>query len=163
MKKFAAILIILGIIVALGAMSAIPKKSAENILDTVSNPQQKDTGNMSIAVTPAQKVEVFLFHRTQRCTTCIAIGKLSGQTIEEQFAPEVINGKVIFREVNIDEPENKALAEKFQASGSSLFINAIRGGSDNIQEDVNVWRLTGDQVAFKNYLAGKINGLLGKQ
>jgi hypothetical protein len=104
-----------------------------------------------------------LFHRTQRCTTCIAIGKLSGQTVEERFGPEVLSGKVVFREINIDEPQNKELAEKFKASGSSLFINAVREGSDNIQEDMEVWRLTNSPDDFKNYLAGKINILLGKQ
>ena len=118
---------------------------------------------MSIAAAPAQKVEVFLFHRTQRCTTCIAIGKLSGQTIEERFGLEVLSGKVAFREVNIDEPQNKELAEKFKAGGSALFINTIRDGNDNIQEDMEVWRLTDDPAAFKNYLADKINGLLGRQ
>jgi len=165
-KIIITILAVFGITGALWMLSTAPKKDAANdqpaSLDSAAE-QQKDTNNMSIAVAPAQKVEVFLFHRTQRCTTCIAIGKLSGQTVQERFGPEVLSGKIVFREVNIDEPENKALAEKFKASGSSLFINAIRSGNDNIQEDVNVWRLTGDQDAFKNYLAGKINDLLGKQ
>ncbi|MFZ3074222.1 MAG: nitrophenyl compound nitroreductase subunit ArsF family protein [Minisyncoccales bacterium] len=167
MKKAIYIyLIILVIAGILGLLSAMPKKDAASEqsarLDFASTPQ-KDTSNMSIAVTPAQKVEVFLFHRTQRCTTCIAIGRLSGQTVEEKFGPEVLSGKVVFREINVDEPQNKELAEKFQASGSSLFINAIREGSDNIQEDMEVWRLANDPTAFKNYLANKINILLGKQ
>ena len=165
-KIIITILAVFGITGALWMLSTAPKKDAANdqpaSLDSAAE-QQKDTNNMSIAVAPAQKVEVFLFHRTQRCTTCIAIGKLSGQTVQERFGPEVLSGKIVFREVNIDEPENKALAEKFKASGSSLFINAIRNGNDNIQEDMEVWRLTGDQAAFKNYLTGKINVLLGKQ
>ena len=165
-KIIISIVAFLGIAGILGIMSAAPKKNtiSERTIDTeFALKPQIDTGNMSIVVEPAQKVEVFLFHRTQRCVTCIAIGKLSGQTVNEWFGQEVLSGKVVFREVNVDEPQNKELAEKFKASGSALFINAIRGGSDNIQEDVNVWRLTGDEVAFKNYLAGKINGLLGKQ
>ncbi|MFA5747169.1 MAG: nitrophenyl compound nitroreductase subunit ArsF family protein [Candidatus Paceibacterota bacterium] len=166
MKKI-IIAVILGIGGLLGILSAIPKKEAANSqpanLDAASKSQQKDARNISIAVAAAEKVEVFLFHRTQRCITCITIGKLSAQTVEERFGPEVLSGKVVFREVDVDEPQNKELAEKFKASGSALFINAIRNGSDNIQEDVNVWRLTGDESTFKNYLAGKINGLLGKQ
>lgn len=164
-KNIITILVFLGIIGILGIMSAVPKENptdGQTAGSGVSSEPKKNTNNMSIAVAPAQKVEVFLFHRTQRCATCIAIGKLSGQTVEEKFGPEVLGGKVVFREVNIDEPQNKELAEKFQASGSALFINAIRDGSDNIQEDANVWRLARDQAAFKNYLAGKINNLLGK-
>ena len=165
-KNIVVVVVILGIVGVLGILSANPKKDAQSgqeaSLDFASKPR-KDISNMSVAAAPARKVEVFLFHRTQRCVTCITIGKLSGKTIEERFGPEVLSGKVVFREVNIDEPQNKELAEKFQASGSSLFINAIGEGSDNIQEDMEVWRLTNDPQAFKNYLAGKINVLLGKQ
>lgn len=81
MKKLAIILIILGIIGVLGILSAIPKKDAAGeppaSLDSGAT-QKKDTGNMSIAAAPAERVEVFLFHRAQRCITCITIGKLSG-------------------------------------------------------------------------------------
>jgi len=165
-KIIITIFISLGITGILGIMSAVPRENATGgqAPDSVMRSKpQKDTSNMSVAVVPADKVEVFLFHRTQRCTTCIAIGKLSGQTVEERFAQEVMGGKISFREVNIDDPQNKELAEKFKAGGSALFINAIRGGHDDIQEDANVWRLTGDKEAFKNYLAAKLNGLLGKQ
>jgi hypothetical protein len=165
-KNTITILVSLGIIGILGIMSAVPKENAMNGQTPdpgMSSSPRENTSNMSVAVASAQKVEVFLFHRTQRCATCIAIGKLSGQTVEERFGQEVMSGKVVFREVNIDEPQNKELAEKFQAGGSALFINTIRDGSDNIQEDMNVWRLAGDEETFKKYLADKINTLLGKR
>lgn len=165
MGKNIAILIVAAVIAILGIISVFPKNGATGVREidiAKSATTGGNTSNMSVAAVPAEKVEVFLFHRTQRCATCIAIGKLSGQTVEERFGPEVSSGKVVFRELNIDEPENKALAEKFKAGGSSLFINAIRNGSDNIQEDAQVWRLTSDSEAFKNYLADKINALLGK-
>ena len=110
----------------------------------------------------ADKVEVFLFHATRRCTTCIAIGKLAGETVAEYFQLETHEGKIEFREINIDLPENKELAQKFQASGSALFINTIYDGQDHISEDVTVWRLTQDEGQFKSYLKDKLNNLLGK-
>jgi len=70
----------------------------------------------------AEKIQVFVFHATQRCYSCIAIGKLAGETVNEYFQPELRDGKIEFREINVDLPENKELAYKFQASGSSLFI-----------------------------------------
>lgn len=153
------IIVILGIIGILGILSLVPKKGE------IKNDQSVNLDSSSISITEesVQKVEVFLFHRTQRCITCITIGKLCSKTIEERFSSEVSSDKVVFLEVNIDDPENKALAEKYQASGSSLFINAIKDGSDNIEEDINVWRLSGNEEAFKNYLTDKINSLLNKQ
>lgn len=110
----------------------------------------------------ANKVEVFLFHATQRCITCITIGKLAGETVNEYFQPELRNGQIEFREINTDLPENKDLAKKFQASGSSLFINAISNGKDNIIQDTKVWLLVSDKTQFKSYLKDKIDNLLGK-
>ena len=113
------------------------------------------------SVQRADKVQVFLFHATQRCATCIAIGKLAGETVDEYFQPELEDGKIEFREINIDLPENRGLAQKFQASGSSLFINAIYNSQDNISQDTRVWRLTQDEAQFKSYLKVKIKELLG--
>ena len=108
------------------------------------------------------KVQVFLFHATQRCPTCIKIGKLAQVTIEERFPEELKTGKIEFREINIDLPENKALVEKFQAGGSALYINSIKDGQDNIAEDTMVWQLaSGYEIKFKDYLSGKLNTILG--
>lgn len=112
--------------------------------------------------TGATKIQVFLFHATQRCPTCIRIGKLAQATVEERFAEEIKSGKIEFREINIDLPENKALAEKFQATGSALYINSIKNEQDNIEEDAMVWQLAGsDAIKFKDYLENKLNNILG--
>ncbi len=110
----------------------------------------------------AEKIQIYLFHVTKRCATCIAIGKLTGKTVTEYFQSEISDGKIEFREINVDLPENRQLAQKFQASGSALYINVIKDGKDNIQEDTTVWRLTSNETQFKNYLRDKINNLLEK-
>lgn len=110
----------------------------------------------------ADKVQVYLFHSTQRCPTCIDIGRLAGETVNEFFQPELKSGKIEFREINIDLSENKDLAKKFQASGSALYINSIVGGKDNIAQDTAVWRLTNDDAKFKSYLKDKLNNQFDK-
>ena len=72
------------------------------------------------------------------------------------------DGKIEFREINVDLPENKELVRKFQAGGLSLYINAIYNGEDNIAEDTRVWRLISSEAQFKSYLKDKIDNLLGK-
>lgn len=109
---------------------------------------------------PAEKIQVFLFHATQRCSSCIAIGKYAKETVEQKFPEELKSGKIEFREINIDLPENKELATKFKAAGSSLFINPIIDGKDNIKEDTQVWRLVSNEQGFISYLSDKIKTLL---
>lgn len=112
---------------------------------------------------PAEKIQVFLFHSTQRCYSCIAIGKFAKETVEQKFPEELKSGKIEFREINIDLPENKELAEKFKATGSSLFINPIIDGKDNIKQDTQVWRLVSNEQGFISYLSEKLQGFLGSE
>ena len=109
---------------------------------------------------PSDRVQVFLFHATKRCTSCISIGKFAKETIEKKFPEELTSGKIEFREINIDLPENKELATKFKATGSAFFINVITNDNDNISEDAQVWRFVSDKESFISYLSDKIKTLL---
>jgi len=109
-----------------------------------------------------EKIEVMNFHATQRCMSCITLGKYSEETVYEFFQPQLRDKIIEFKYVNVDLPENKEIARKYQARGSSLYINAIYDGQDHIEEDVRVWRLLGNEQQFKSYLKNKINSLLNK-
>ena len=73
-------------------------------------------------------IQVIDFHSTNRCMTCNAIEKQSRETIENNFKNELGAGTIIFKTVNIDEEANHKLAEEFEASGTSLFINILVDG-----------------------------------
>lgn len=124
--------------------------------------EQKDEIRIveSQASKSSDRVQIFLFHATKRCISCINIGKFAKETVEQKFPEELKSGKIEFREINIDLPENKELATKFKATGSALFINAIINNNDNISEDAQVWRFVSDKEAFISYLSDKIKSLL---
>lgn len=82
-------------------------------------------------------VEVIYFHGKQRCLTCKAIEKYTAEVIDNTFADEVSKGKVVFKMVDISTPEGEALADKYEVSWSSLFVNTWKGGEetrDNLTE-----------------------------
>ena len=154
------IIIILFLVIA---MIVIAKNNNQQPVASVINKVANKTENQNQSVKkPADKLEVYYFHRTQRCYSCNMIGRYTKETIEQKFSEEIKNGRIDFREINVDLPENKDIAEKFQASGSSLFINDVKDGQDDISQDTDVWRLLNNESQFKNYLENKINSLLGK-
>lgn len=108
----------------------------------------------------ADKIEIVDFHGAHRCYSCQTIEKYAKETVEEFFSQELADGKITFQSVNGELPENQAMVIKYQARGSSLFINAIRDGKDSIEEDTTVWRLVGDEQKFKAYFKGRIDDLL---
>ena len=127
--------------------------TAENTVTPASAP---------MSVVPADKIEVVHFHGTQQCVSCITVGKFAIKTIQDKFPAEYASGKIVFKEINGELPENEAIVTKYQARGSSLFINAIRGEKDNIAEDTTVWRLVNSEEQYLSYFEGKLKTLLGK-
>ncbi len=117
---------------------------------------------MKAPVIPADSIEVVHFHGTQQCSSCIAVGKYALQTITSKFPEEYASGKISFKEINIDLPENNDIVTKYQAGGSSLFVNAMRGTTDDIVQDTTVWQLVNNEERYINYFEGKLKDLLGK-
>lgn len=128
------------------------------------NQTEKNQENlpMSVAKISAEKIEIVHFHATQQCWSCITVGEYALKTIKEKFPEEYKNGIIVFRDINGELPENKDMVMKYQARGSSLFVNAITAGKDNIEEDVTVWRLVSNESQFISYFQNKLNKLLGK-
>jgi len=76
------------------------------------------------------KVEVIDFYGTHRCVTCKAIESSAKYTVDTYFADEQKKGLVVFKIVNVDEEENYDMAEKFEATGTALFLNVIKDGNE---------------------------------
>ena len=161
MKKL--IIAILIIAAAVGFLAFVFKdNNNQPSTAQVSNNLIPPSQNTDTAADKAEKIEVVHFHGTHQCWSCIMVGEYALKTIKEKFPEEYKNGTIMFKEINGELPENRDIVIKYQARGPSLFINAIKNGVDNIQEDVTVWRLVVNESQYINYLQNKINGLLGK-
>jgi len=149
------------IVIILGAIMTMAKNNNQQPITNVISKTKNKTQALDVK-SSVDKIEIYYFHRTQRCYSCNALSQYVKETIEQRFSEEIKSGKIEYREVNVDLPENKNVALKFQASGSSLFINTIKNGQDNINQDTNAWRLLSNKSRFQTYLENKINSLLGK-
>ena len=147
------------------AITFIFKNQNEPNSQTNSTPSENSSesnGSENTLPTGADKVIVAHFHGNDQCWSCITVGKLALETIKEKFPEEYDNGLIEFKEINGELPENQAMVIKYQARGSSLFINAIKDNQDYIQEDTNVWRLVMNEDQFKLYLENKLRNILSK-
>ena len=110
----------------------------------------------------ADKIEVVHFHATRQCWSCITVGEYALETIKNRFSKEYQSGKIVFRDINVDLAENRETVSQYQARGSSLFVNALSGDKDNIEEDITVWRLVTNKEKFTDYFGNKLKTLLGE-
>lgn len=107
-------------------------------------------------------VEVLYFHGKQRCATCLAIEKNAEATVAEYFADEAAKGAVVFRSVDISTPENERLADAYEVTWSSLFVNRWRDGKET-RENLTAFAFGNARTApdtFRNELAKKITNAL---
>jgi hypothetical protein len=103
------------------------------------------------------KIEVLDFHSTHRCMTCNAIEANTRYTLDTYFSEEVKKGKITLQVVNVDLKENEAISEKFEASGTSLFLNVIKNGKETKLDLTEFAFMKGnDQEAFSKELKTKI-------
>jgi hypothetical protein len=83
------------------------------------------------STTPVSTIQILYFHGDRRCATCIRVGEVSLSLFNTKYAS---NSIVVYKDVNIDKDENKAIAEKYQIAGSSLLID-VKGEITNITAD----------------------------
>jgi len=83
------------------------------------------------------KVLIYYFHLTNRCATCMAIEGNTKKTLETYFPVELKNGTIAFQSINVDEKGNSALAEKYQAAGSALWITKLANGKEEKKDMTN--------------------------
>lgn len=125
------------------------------ILISCNGPDKSKTASLDESIS---KIEVLDFHTTHRCMTCNAIEANTKYTLETYFAKELEDHKITFQVINIDEEENEKIAEKFEASGTSLFLNVIKDGKETQINLTDFAFLNGnDQKAFSKELKTKID------
>jgi len=158
------IFIVLLVAIALTTLSIFGKGGGANNEQILSNNQisSNPSPTPTISIVPADKIEVVHFHATQQCWSCIIVGEYALKTIKEKFPEEYASGKIIFKDINGELKENQEIVVKYQARGSSLFVNAIHGEKDDVAEDTTVWRLVNNESQFISYFERKLKTLLGK-
>lgn len=107
-------------------------------------------------------VEVIYFHGKQRCATCVAIERHTKEVVDAMFANEVKDGKVFFKIVDISTPEGEALADKYEVTWSSLFVNAWKDGKEtrNNMTEFAFGNARKNPDAFKKGLSAQIRQAL---
>lgn len=75
-------------------------------------------------------VEVLYFHGAMRCITCNAIEKQTKELIEADYKKEIKDGVLVFKVIDISKKENEKIADKYEVTFSSLFVNINKEGKE---------------------------------
>ena len=107
-------------------------------------------------------VEVIYFHGKQRCVTCNAIERLTNEVLEENFAQQLKDHQVVFTTIDLSTREGEKIADQYEVTWSSLFINknTPTGVAKNNLTSVGFSYAKNSPEVFKDSIRQTIHSLL---
>ncbi len=131
-------------------MTALPGISAE----TAEAPK-------TAAEPASHSIVVTYFYTTVRCPTCHKLEELSSRAVRTNFENELKTGAVVWRAINVDEPENNHYNSDYQLYTKSLIISEVKDGKEvrwkNLEQ---IWTLVRDEEKFDAYVKTEISDWL---
>jgi hypothetical protein len=114
---------------------------------------------------PPAPVVVYYFHGNYRCTTCNTIQRLTQETVAERFAPQVQQGRLAMRTVNVDEPGNRHFAREYELETRTVVIAEFdeAGEREDWEKLMKVWKLYDRPEEFKDYVESEIEQRLRRE
>ena len=102
------------------------------------------------------KLEIYHFHGTHQCYSCVTVGDYAEETVKTYFADELEKGIIVFDHINGELPKNRDLVQKYGVTGSSLWLGTYDGDDFTAEQNVQVWYKIRDKQDYMTYLKGVI-------
>ena len=128
---------------AAGCTGAVP---ARPVLSPVPFPQPQNHTVSSI--------ELVFFHPVPGCDSCDEVGRYANETVTTYFSSEVAAGKITYRDVNLNLPENRGIADRYGAYTQSLWIGEYNSTGFHATEITDIWYFAYNHDDFLQYLKG---------
>jgi hypothetical protein len=107
------------------------------------------------------KVIAYYFHVTVRCTTCRMIESYSREVVEQKFGADIAKGRLQYKLVNLQLPENRHFVKDYQLFTKSLVLVRFDKGKQAEYKVLNdTWELVGDKSAMQAYVEREVRDYL---
>jgi hypothetical protein len=126
-------------------------------------PTSAETESLPAVEAAVPNVVAYYFHGNVRCKTCRTIEAYAEEAITQGFPDEMASGRLAWRVVNVDEPENQHFVEDLQlVTRSVVLVETKDGEAVRWQSLDKVWQLVRDKDAFVAYVRDATRQFLGE-
>jgi hypothetical protein len=98
--------------------------------------------------------ELVFFHPVPGCDSCDQVGRFANETVNTYFSPEMAKGRLVYRDVNLNLPENREIVNRYGAYTNSLWIGVQDETGFHRTEIVDIWYYAYNREDFLQYLKG---------
>lgn len=103
----------------------------------------------------------YYFYTSKRCGPCKRIESWSQAAIRENFEEAIADGRLKWRAVNVEKPENKHFIKDFKLHTKSVVIVEQNEGKPIRWENLTkVWQLYRDKEKYFDYVAGQTRAFM---
>jgi len=135
------------------------EKAAEPAATVEAPPQGRAAGKPG--ANEDTHVLVTYFYTTYRCTACTLLETYSAESVEKGFPEKVRDGRLVFRSINVDEPENRHFVRDYSLYTKSVVISLVRNGAEVRWKNLpDIWRHLRSRDVFQEYMKGEIESFL---
>ncbi len=160
-KRIVTVLLL--VFVAVSVIALVRKERA--VQNAAAAPEHVDGDDAAVA-DPASavandQVVVYYFHGTMRCVTCRRIEAYAKEAVESSFGAELEDGRLVWREVDVESPGNGHFVTDFELATRSVVVARYHGGERREWKRLDrVWQLVGDKPAFLDFVRAETAALL---
>jgi hypothetical protein len=110
----------------------------------------------------ADVIQVTYFSSDVRCATCVRIERLTRETVERNFGPELQSGRIVLRTVNLDGPGNEHFVHDYSLISKTVIVSDLAKGQEVRWENLQqVWTKQRNEQAFEAYVVDAVRRHLG--
>ena len=119
-------------------------------------------GSSDYIIKPDANVDVvYYFMTTQRCQNCMKIETYTQEAVQENCEEMLNNKKMLWKMVNVDEPQNRHFIQDYQLITKSVVLVKYRDSKQVEWKNLDqVWNLLGDKTAFQDYIINEIESFV---
>jgi hypothetical protein len=167
-KSLVTFALLIFVVVAIIFLLVKETRTSEGIASPLGTGLKADSGSKEASRIPEasspegnRKVVAYYFHGRVRCVSCVKIEKLSRKAITEGFSKDLKNGRLEFRDVNVEEPANRHFIADYRLFSQSLVLVEIRDGRQVRWKNLEkVWTLLGSEKEFLPYVQEGVSSYL---
>ena len=108
------------------------------------------------------RVVVYYFHTRQRCFSCVAVEEAAQEAIREGFPAELEEGRLEWRAVNLEMPQNEHYIMQYQLTMPGLVVDAAGEAERHQQPRVltDAWGMARAPARLKEYVQENVRAML---
>lgn len=105
----------------------------------------------------------YYFYTSKRCSSCYRLEEWAETAIKDHFKQAIESGKLQWKTVNVDEPENEHFTKDFNLYTKSLVIVEQNDGETVRWKNLEkVWQLLRDKDKYFDYVTTGVRAFMEK-